>query len=381
MRTGEAAGSCTRCASAARAPTVRIRHLRGTPETIDNEKRVASVYESGTGEGSLSQDALLGNAKGAPRLATQRKEVNGAHSFSQAAQRVVDYLNHHTPLTDWSVSRITDGYQVHLHVHHDHLINVGDRMDWGETFCRRMAAGAAHVVPDAKTHPQYADLQVARKIGAYAGYTIGDDNGQPFGVLCGVRSQPLEADESVDEELLKVFSDLLSSQLELSRGFDRDRRALEIAKAQAHRDALTDLLNRRGWDAILADAQARVNAFGDLVAVAVLDIDGLKALNDSQGHTAGDQLIQRAARALRDASSRSHRIARYGGDEFVILANGIPSARLEQHFAVFRQALETAGVAASLGYAASVPGDCSVQQAFMEADRQMYLDKQRRRAR
>lgn len=286
MRTGEAAGSCTRCASAARAPTVRIRRLRGTPEAIDNEKRVASVYESGTGEGSLSQDALLGNAKGAPRLATERREVNGAHSFSQAAQRVVDYLNHHTPLTDWSVSRITDGYQVHLHVHHDHLINVGDRMDWGETFCRRMAAGAAHVVPDAKTHPQYADLQVARKIGAYAAIRSVMTMDSPSACCAGCAANRWRLTSpwtrNCSRSSVTCFPPSWNSPAALTGTGGPGNR--EGTGAPRCPDRLAEP-SRLGRDS--CRRQARVNAFGDLVAVAVLDIDGLKALNDSQGHTAG----------------------------------------------------------------------------------------------
>lgn len=301
--------------------------------------------------------------------------LNGAVTFTQSAERVVAYLNEHTPLTDWSVSRVTNGEQIHVHVHHDQVLSVGDRIDWGESFCSRMSAGAAHVVPDSRSDPQYADLGAAERIGSYAGYTIRDDTGALFGVLCGVRETPLEEGESVDEELIRLLSELLSSQLELSRGIDRGRRSVAIADALAHTDALTGLLNRRGWDRVLVDAQERVDAFGDPVSVAIIDLNGLKGVNDTLGHLAGDRLLTRAAEALASASAEAHRVARIGGDEFAILANGVTAREAAEHFSRFDAALEGAGVSAAMGVAAAAPGLATLADAIAQADRAMYARK------
>lgn len=301
--------------------------------------------------------------------------LNGAVTFTQSAERVVAYLNEHTPLTDWSVSRVTNGEQIHVHVHHDQVLSVGDRIDWGESFCSRMSTGAAHVVPDARADPQYADLEASERIGSYAGYTIRDDNGALFGVLCGVRDTPLTEGEIVDEELIRLLSDLLSSQLELSRGIDRERRRIAIADALARTDALTGLLNRRGWDRVLVDAQERVDAFGDPVSVAVIDLNGLKSVNDTQGHLAGDRLLVRAAEALAAASTEVHRVARLGGDEFAVLANGVTAREAVGHFSRFDAALESAGVSAALGVAAAAPGLATLADAVALADRAMYARK------
>lgn len=301
--------------------------------------------------------------------------LNGAAAFTRSAERVVAYLNEHTPLTDWSVSRVTNGEQIHVHVHHDQVISVGDRIDWNESFCSRMSAGAAHVVPDSRRDPQYSDLRAAERVGSYAGYTIRDDDGALFGVLCGVRETPLADGETIDEELIRLLSDLLSSQLELSRGIDRERRSIAIADALAHTDALTGLLNRRGWDRVLADAQERVDAFGDPVAVAIIDLNGLKCVNDTQGHLAGDRLLTSAARALSAAATHAHRVARIGGDEFAILANGVTTRGADDHFAPFSAELERAGVSAAMGVAAAVPGLATLAEAVAQADRAMYARK------
>ncbi|MEV8338455.1 GGDEF domain-containing protein [Leucobacter sp. NPDC077196] len=301
--------------------------------------------------------------------------LNGALSFTQSAERVVAYLNEHTPLTDWSVSRVTNGEQIHVHVHHDQVISVGDRVDWHESFCSRMSAGAAHVVPDSRQDPQYADLRASQRVGSYAGYTIRDDDGALFGVLCGVRETPLTEGETVDEELIRLLSELLASQLELSRGIDRERRRIAIADALAHTDALTGLLNRRGWNRVLADAQERVDAFGDPVSVAIIDLNGLKGVNDTQGHVAGDRLLTQAAEALNAATTQVHRVARIGGDEFAILANGVTTREAASHFARFNAELENAGVSAAMGVAAAVPGLATLADAVALADRAMYERK------
>ena len=301
--------------------------------------------------------------------------VSGAASFSASAERVVDYLNTHTPLTDWSVSRVANGEQIHVHVHRDQLFTVGDRLAWNESFCSRMSAGAAHVVRNTQQDPDYADLRAADRIGSYAGYTIRDDQGELFGVLCGVREAPLDDNESVDESLVRLLSELLSSQLELSRAIDDERTGLAIADALAHSDALTGLLNRRGWDRVLLEAQARVDAFGDPVAVAIIDLDGLKRVNDSEGHPAGDRLLIRTAHALTSCATDAHRVARIGGDEFAILADGISAHQLPAHFARFERALAAAGVSASVGAAAAVPGTSPLRDAVARADRAMYVRK------
>jgi len=307
-------------------------------------------------------------------------EFAGVRMFAESANRVVSYLNEHTPLTDWSVSRLAEGEQIHLHVAQDDLLSTGDRIAWTQSFCSRMAAGAAHVVPDPRRDPNYADLPAAATVGAYAGYTISDSTGEVFGVLCGIRSQSLSPDEEVDEQLVRLFSELLTTQLELSRDVDRERRQSEIAEASAQSDPMTGAMNRRGWDRVVTEAQGRLDGFGDPVAVAVVDLDGLKTINDSLGHSAGDEFITRAASALQRTDPVGSLVARIGGDEFVVLSDGVTPRQAEPHFAAFMRALEAAGVSASLGFAAAEPGILSIAQAVQLADRRMYESKQQRKA-
>lgn len=88
----------------------------------------------------------------------------------------------------------------------------------------------------------------------------------------------------------------------------------------AHYDALTNLLNRRGFNQIFAEKIAEKTASGGMLAVIFLDIDHFKRINDSLGHDAGDQLLTVLAGHIK-GSVRSHAdvVARFGGDEFCIL--------------------------------------------------------------
>lgn len=308
-----------------------------------------------------------------------RESVNGADLFSAAADQVIAYLKEHTPIPEWSVSRITGGEQVHIHAADNEMIHAGRRVPWDDTFCIRMSMGADRFVLDAQASPQYSDHPDAEVVRAYAGIPITDDDGRMFGTLCGIGTEPLSTIDEFDRDLIEMLAGLLSSQLAMARVADRERRTAAIATAMAHTDALTGLVNRRGWDILVDDAQSRVAAYGDPVAIAVIDLDGLKGVNDVEGHAAGDDLIRRAAAAITAAAGHGDRVARYGGDEFVVLSNNVAVKDLAAHFARFTDHLTRAGVSASVGYAPTSAGDVSVLDAFAQADADMYVTKQARR--
>lgn len=98
---------------------------------------------------------------------------------------------------------------------------------------------------------------------------------------------------------------------------DQARMSLQQA---ANYDALTNLINRRGFNQIFAEKLIEKSTHGGMLAIMFLDIDHFKRINDSLGHDAGDELLKVIAAHIK-SSTRSHEdvVARFGGDEFCIL--------------------------------------------------------------
>jgi len=113
---------------------------------------------------------------------------------------------------------------------------------------------------------------------------------------------------------LALVDSLFRARVEVQHNAD-ERRVLQRA---ASLDSLTGLVNRRGAAAAIAEAAARVA--DEPVALLLIDLDGFKDVNDSRGHLAGDVVLQRVSVALRHAARLEDVVARWGGDEFVVVA-------------------------------------------------------------
>lgn len=155
----------------------------------------------------------------------------------------------------------------------------------------------------------------------------------------------------------------------------------EQAAADARTDRLTGLGNRLAWDEGLADAQHKVDR-GASYSVITIDVDGLKTINDTHGHAAGDQLLRECAGIIREHCSDYDLAVRMGGDEFAVL---VPHTITSDNsvFTDFRDQLsnpcsQVDQVAASVGLSICPPYG-SLSDTVREADMAMYRTKQERR--
>jgi diguanylate cyclase (GGDEF)-like protein/PAS domain S-box-containing protein len=99
---------------------------------------------------------------------------------------------------------------------------------------------------------------------------------------------------------------------------------------QARHDALTGLLNRRGFEARLRDSILRTTAGGTFCCLCFIDLDRFKAINDLCGHQAGDLLLQQVVAEIRKCIRDTDEFGRMGGDEFAILFFGCPITKAQQ---------------------------------------------------
>ncbi|MGH2918765.1 MAG: putative bifunctional diguanylate cyclase/phosphodiesterase [Solirubrobacteraceae bacterium] len=149
-------------------------------------------------------------------------------------------------------------------------------------------------------------------------------------------------------------------------------------------DGLTGLPNRSLFDDRLDQALARLARARDCLAVLFVDIDGLKAVNDSLGHDAGDEMLFAAARRLVAAVRETDTVARIGGDEFLVVACGLSGVNEATHVAqrledAFERPLHAGGedlpVSASIGVATTSDAATPAHELVRMADVAMYRAK------
>jgi diguanylate cyclase (GGDEF)-like protein len=163
---------------------------------------------------------------------------------------------------------------------------------------------------------------------------------------------------------------------------ERLRREHGRLSAQAAQDPLTGLANRRAMQEVLGRLLGGAGA-GSGVAVALLDLDGLKRVNDAGSHADGDAALQAVASAMAGAVRGDDLVARYGGDEFVLL---MPGATPAEALAAVQRVVDAVAalpahagfrVTASAGITTVAPGAAADPEELLgEADAAMYRAKQ-----
>ena len=166
------------------------------------------------------------------------------------------------------------------------------------------------------------------------------------------------------------------------------REAEERLNRQARTDGLTGLLNRNTVTEILEDGLAALKDGSESLSTLFIDLNGFKAVNDSLGHAAGDQVLQQVATRLLDAVRPRDVVGRYGGDEFLIVARGLSShetarALVDRIHAALAPPMSVLGndivIGASIGIAVAQDGD-TADTLLPRADADMYARKSSPRA-
>jgi len=203
---------------------------------------------------------------------------------------------------------------------------------------------------------------------------LGDER---IGVL-GVESTRLAAFGREDEDLLTAVSHQVAAAVRVAK-------LHQAAKTAAATDPLTGLPNRRSFFQRLERELAGRD--GAPLSVAIVDANGLKALNDGFGHAAGDEALVRVGAILQAGVREGDLVARIGGDEFAVLFAGAPILTAER--IVRRLAERIANSTLGIGHrlptiawgVADASGESTVDALVEAADRAMYRQKQHMRKR
>jgi diguanylate cyclase (GGDEF)-like protein len=229
------------------------------------------------------------------------------------------------------------------------------------------------IVSDAAEDIRFADNPLvtgAPFIRFYAGCPIRSGDGHRVGTVCLIDTEPrqLPKDEQV---LLRDLAEMVEDELSIS--------------AQVSVDELTEIANRRGFFMVASHMLSLCKRTNTVAELLYFDLDGLKSTNDTQGHAAGDALLQKFSRLLITCFRDADVVARLGGDEFVVLMTAsnrscdIALARLAE-MAGEESPGDTPDLAWSVGKVVYDPlRHNSVQSLLSEGDMRMYQHKESKR--
>jgi len=222
------------------------------------------------------------------------------------------------------------------------------------------------------------DDQLAGRCGLQAAVLIPVSAGPQWAALEFFSQAPISVDRDIEGFMRSIASQLAQ--------YLQRKQAEQALRHVAHHDSLTGLANRPLLQDRLVHATQRAARLQKRVAVLFMDLDRFKYVNDSLGHSAGDMLLRACADRLRDSVRESDTVARFGGDEFVVILEGLNSAAdvvppLTKILARFNAPFEINGreltTTASIGVSMYPDDGQDVETLLMHADAAMYRAKEK----
>lgn len=320
-------------------------------------------------------------------LAHLAETISGADSLETLTRPLLEMLEAITGMESTYLTRIDTAtgrqYIVFSRNTREMQIPEGLAVPWGDTLCKRALEENRPYTDDVAAC--WGDSDAARQLGirTYLSQPVRYGDGEIYGTLCAASA----TQKSVSSETLKIlgmFARILSLQVDRERYIATLRQDNAVLSAHALTDPLTGIANRRALVEALGRTLARAARHNGSVLIAFIDLDGFKGINDRFGHDAGDRFLIEIARRLAGATRAAELVARYGGDEFVVVAEGARPDELKQRlerviagdYEFGETRIDYPG--ASIGVTFAEP-DESTEVLLARADAAMYKVKRARR--
>lgn len=230
----------------------------------------------------------------------------------------------------------------------------------------------AFIVENAAEHPIFKNNPLVTGepgIRSYLGIPLKTPDGYNLGALCAIDTNPREF-TAYEIGIMQKFANVVMDELQL--------------RQIASRDPLTGCLTRRAWSEEANRERSKAVRYQRPLALALIDIDHFKKINDTYGHPAGDRVIHALAETLRAELRECDVIGRYGGEEFVVLlpeTNEYAAAQACERIRVAFGNLsikiempQLVSATVSIGYC-SLSGDESIPDLIGLADQALYQAK------
>jgi len=200
-------------------------------------------------------------------------------------------------------------------------------------------------------------------------------------------AQTLELKTNLERKNQQLLSDQLNEMTKKVEDLEDQSRVFETKLAEQQRksmqDALTKLSNRAAFDEYFTQAMVRFHHKPFDLAIAVIDVDDFKKINDTYGHTAGDKTLQVIANTIQKKVSKGVFVARYGGEEFVLIYTKHKEAEFIEELNLvnknvarlpFKFKNDKVSITLSIG-ATHITEKDNIHTAFERADEAMYKAK------
>lgn len=345
---------------------LRMRHKRGHYVWVLASGKVVEW------EGSGKPKRMLGSHLDITERKTREGERIIANQLLQESQKIAKVggweLNLDTGLLYWTA----ETYRIHE--------------TSPEEFDPSVDAGVDYFLPDSR---EQISLALDQAINQGIGYDLELETLTTKGRKIDIRTTcNVTQKDGVSIRLTGIFQDI-SDQKSVQRKLEMTNLNLEQAnealQLSAHYDSLTQLPNRILLSDRMQQAMTKSLRHDQFVAIAFIDLDGFKFVNDTYGHNAGDQFLQKITQHLKYSLRDGDTLARIGGDEFVAVIDELDDSK--DSYVVLSRLLESATteleidgnrlrVTASIGVTFYPQNNCSPDQLLRQADQAMYRAKQ-----